>query len=94
MSNKFATVPIETDTTILFQQEATLDNYDVLYQKWFWDGITAESIIFVTADISALTDDEIEAEVKTSPLVKENSSITLKHGKTGFTFVNFNFETE
>ena len=94
MSNKFATLPTEKGTKILFQQEAKFEEYDVLYQKWFWAGITAESIIFVTADISDLSDNEIESMVKSSPLVKEDSSITLEHGKTGFTFVNFNFETE
>ena len=94
MSDKFADVPVEKDTTILFQQEATLGSYDVLYQKWVWDGITAESIVFSTNDISALTAEEIELEVRSSPLVNEDSSITLSHAKSGFTFVNFNFETE
>jgi len=94
MSNKFAEVPVEKETTILFQQQATLDSYDVLYQKWLWDGITAESIIFLTADVASLDDDEIKTLVRSSPLVKEDSSITMNHGKSGFTFVNFNFETE
>ena len=94
MSDKFSEVPVDKGTTILFQHEAKLGEYSVLYQKWYWDGITAESIIFSTDDISALTDDEIESEVRNSPLVNEDSSITLSHAESGFTFVNFNFETE
>ena len=92
MSSKFEAVPVEKDTKIFFQQEAKLGEYDVLYQKWFWDGITAESIIFLTDDISDLADDEIESYVKSSPLVKQNSKFTLTHSETGFTFVNFNFD--
>ena len=43
MNNKFAAVPIEKDTNVLFELNATLDDYDVLYQMWSWDGIKAES---------------------------------------------------
>ena len=92
--SKFNNVPVEKGTKILFQQEAVLGQYEVLYQKWFWDGITAESIIFSSEDITELRDHEIEAEVKESPLLREDSSIILKRSESGFTFVNFNFETE
>lgn len=83
MSNRFENVPADEDTTILFQQEATLGEYEVLYQKWYWDGITAESIIFANADVSNLDDKEIEQEVRSSPLVKQGSSLTLKRSNSG-----------
>ena len=92
--SKFKNVPVEEDTKIIYQQEASLGEYEVLYQKWYWDGISAESIIFANEDVDGLEDKEIEAEVKTSPLLKKNTSITLKRSQSGFTFVNFNFETE
>lgn len=94
MSNKFDNVPNDIDTKIIIQQEATLGKYDVLYQKWFWDGITAESIIFDSKDVSDLNDVEIEAEVRESPLLKDDSAITIQKSDSGFVFVNFNFETE
>ena len=94
MSGKFATVPVEEDTKILFQQEVKFEEYDVLYQKWFWAGISAESVIFVTADVADISDSDLEAKVKNSPLVKEHSRITLERSDTGFTFVNFNFTAE
>ena len=90
--SKFDNVPVEEDTKILFELEATLGEYKVLYQKWFWDGITAESIIFANEDVINLTDKEIEREVRTSPLLQKASKITLSRSKSGFTFVNFNFE--
>ena len=91
MSDKFSGVSKEEDTRILFRKEAKLGNYDVLHEKWNWEGIKAESIIFANDDISGLTDEEIEQEVRKSPFIKSGSQITLKRSKE-FTFVNFNFE--
>lgn len=93
MANKFDKVPVEEDTKIIFQQEAKFGKYDVLYQKWFWDGITAESVIFANEDIAGLDEEIITKEVKSSPLVNKDSQLTFKRSDSGFTFVNFNFET-
>ena len=93
MTDKFKTVPVEEDTRILFRQEAQFGTYEVLYEMWSWEGISAESIIFASDDISDLTDEELEQEVRKSPLVKKESAVTIKRLDSGFTFVNFNFET-
>ena len=93
MSRKFENVPVEKDTRILFRQEASLGKYDVLYEKWSWEGISAESLIFLNEDIVDMTAKEIEQEVRKSALVKKASEITIKRLDAGFTFVNFNFET-
>jgi len=92
MQSKFEQVPVDEGTTIIYQHEARLGDYDVLHQMWSWDGVTAESIIFDSADVSALKDDELEREVRKSPVLKQDSSITLTRTEA-FTFVNFNFET-
>lgn len=94
MSDKFKDVPVEHDTTIISQQEIKLGEYTVLHQVWFWEGITAESIIFANEDVIDLSDQEIEKKVKTSPFFKPDSSITMTRNRSGFTFVNFNFESE
>ncbi len=94
MTDRFDKVPIEGDTKIIFQQEAKFGEYDVLYQKWFWDGITAESVIFSNEDVAGLEEEEIIKEVKSSPLVSRDSEITFKKSDSGFTFVSFNFKTE
>ena len=60
---------------------------------WSWEGISAESIIFASGDISDLNDEELELEVRKSPLVNSDSAITIKRLPAGYTFVNFNFET-
>jgi len=92
MSNKFKNVPVEWDTKILFQQEIKLEDKDVIYQIWDWDGIKANSIIFISKDIDHQTDEELKNIIKKMPLYKANSEITLKRDES-FTFVNFNFET-
>ena len=90
---KFENVPVEDDVTILFHSEAMLGDFEILYQKWHWQSIKAESIIFANEDVQDMDDGEIEKLVRTSPMVKEDSVITVKR-VSGFCFVNFNFDTE
>ena len=92
MASKFERVPVDEDTKIISQQETMLGEYDVLYQKWYCDCIVAESFIFANEDIVGITDDDVEAVVRTSPQLKVDSEITLVRLELGFTVVNFNFE--
>jgi len=64
-----------------------------LYQKWLWDGITGESLMFVSDDVILLTDVQLEAEVRNSPLVGPEG-VTITRSDSGYTFVHFNFETD
>ena len=92
MSSKFDKVPVEEDTRILFKKKIKLGEHDVLYQKWFWDGIAAESIIFANDDITGLGKGVITRMVKSSSLLNKDSEMTFIKSDSGFTFVNFNFE--
>jgi hypothetical protein len=92
MSNKFSGIPNDTDTTIIAQYESCLSNYDVFYQKWRWDGITAESFIFADNDVTSLSDNDIDLLVRSSKYFNVNSTTTIKRTESGFVFVNFNFE--
>ena len=94
LSNKFTAVPIENGTNILFELNAALDDYDVLYQMWNWDGITAESFIFLSSDIAELTDEELKDLAKSSPMIKADSELTMVRHVDGYTFVNFNFKVD
>ena len=93
MSDKFKNVSADKDTRVNFRHEAKFGKYDVLYEMWTWEGISAESLIFANEDVSDLTDEELEQEVRKSPLVKKASAVTIKRQEAGFTFVNFNFES-
>ena len=90
MSSKFDAVSVESDTKILASFEAKMDEYDVLYQKWLWDGIRAESFVFAAADVAAMSDDELEAFARSSPMIQLESSVTVTRGEA-YAFVNFNF---
>lgn len=91
MNEKFKDLPEDQDTKIIASLEAKIGNYDVVYQKWYWGGIYAESIIFFNEDIAELSEEEIKNEVaEKTTLLKDNSQMTFKKLDT-YTFVNFNF---
>jgi len=93
MSKKFDSVPVDEDTIILRSQETHLGAYCVLHQIWKWESIIAESIIFLDEEVLDLEDQELEKMVKASPFCKEGQT-TIKRSESGFTFINFNFESD
>lgn len=86
----FNDVSLDPETRLLFETEAKLDDYDVLYQRWSWSGVLAESFIFHTADLMDLDDAALEALARRSPIIQPDSAITTTRGEQ-YTFVNFNF---
>ena len=93
--SKFQDVPVEDDTKIKLNLETTFGDYDVLYQKWYWDGIYADSLIFIANDVEGLDDDALKAYVSESELVTDkDAGMTIKRDSKGYTFVNFNFVYE
>lgn len=88
----FDDADLEPDTRILFQIQAKLDDYEVLYQQWTWSGIRAESFIFHEEDAEDLNDAGLEALARSSPMVKPDGALTIARGER-YTFVNFNFCT-
>src|SRR5699024_9513160 len=91
MNNKFKNLSVDADTEILANFKSNVGDYEVLYQKWCWDGIYAESIIFFNEDVADLNEEQIKNQVKeNTALLKENSQMTFKKGEL-YTFVNFNF---
>ena len=91
--SKFNNIPEQENTKIIFRAETKFGDLDVVYDKWEWDGILAESIIFDEGDVSEMNDDEIINQVKDSPLFDDKiykGDPTIRH-ISGFVFVNFNF---
>jgi len=91
MSNKFDNVPKDDDTKILFESVIKFDKNDVLYQKWYFDGIYAQSIIFESSDIAFMDDEDLKKYVASSDIVQNKSQFTISR-KDRYTFVNFDFE--
>ena len=92
IQGKFTDVLVDEDTTVILEKIGTLDQYEVLYQAWSWDGINAESIIFLSEDVSDLSDEQLKALVKSSPLVNQESKLTVNDRSGKYSFVNFNFK--
>jgi hypothetical protein len=90
MNEKFKNIPVEEGTKILFSSPMKWGELDIVYQKWNWEGIAAESIIFSSEDVQEMDDEVLEADLRASPIVNEDSQMTIKRGDE-FTFVNFNF---
>ena len=94
MSSTFEGVPLDPETRVILQFETQLGSYPVLYQKWFWDGITAESLIFSNDDIDQEDLDKIKLIVRAFPGLNPESDVTVKRSDEGYTFFNFNFEID
>ena len=90
MNEKFNDIPMDEDTKILFSSPMKWGNLDIVYQKWNWEGIMAESIIFLNEDVEDMDDEALESTVRVGPLVGKDSQITIRRLEN-FTFVNFNF---
>ena len=81
----FSNVPLEEDTRLLAQRLLTVDEQQVLYQKWSWDGLIGESLIFVESDID---DDALVNLARHSDMIPTTTKLTLARGRKGFDFVN------
>lgn len=92
MTNKFANIPADLDTRIIEQKAVKVGDYDAFYQKWSWDGIVAESLIFVSNEVALLNDDALKTLVRGS-YYYQSSTITLKRSSGGYCFTNFNFRS-
>lgn len=93
LSEKFKNIPKDEDTRTFLRQQMKFGEFEVVFEHWKWEGIEAESIIFVNVEVADLTDDELKEMVRESPIVNKDSGITIRRSKSGYTFVNFNFES-
>ncbi|MCW3786859.1 hypothetical protein [Plebeiibacterium sediminum] len=93
MTDKFKNVLLDEDTKIIKQKECKVGDIDVLYQKWIWDGVLGESIIFAEEDVRDYNEQEIKQLVLDSEFINSKDvKMTFNRGGKGFVFVNFGFE--
>lgn len=84
INNKFSQVPQDSDTKITYSEVIELHGFDVLHEKWIWDGIKAQSYIFYNEDIRELN------ETKLLEIVGKIDA-TYSKGEI-YTFINFDFK--
>ena len=92
MNEKFKDLSTDEGTKIIFRSSMKWKELDIVYEKWYWEGINAESVIFLSEDVKDMDNDDLEKEVRSSPLIDVDSQVTIKRGEK-FTFVNFNFSS-
>ena len=92
MNEKFKDLSTDEGTKIIFRSSMKWKELDIVYEKWYWEGINAESVIFLSEDVKDMDNDDLEKEVRASPLIDVDSQVTIKRGEK-FTFVNFNFSS-
>lgn len=93
MSEKFRNIPFDPSTSVLFEIEATIGVFAVLYQVAHRNGSCADRFVFAHNDIAELTDEQLTSIVKTSPVVRPDAAIELKHLECGYTVVDFSAVT-
>ena len=89
LGNTVKTIPIESESRVLYQNQCYLDRYNICYEVWRVNGIHAECIIFSNEDVSDLDDEKLEQVVKKSVWIDSVSAITISRS-TESTFVIFN----
>ena len=96
MNKKFENLQVEADTVILFERMHQIGEFEVLYQIWQQGIYMADSIIFSNEDVDGLTEEDIIDMVKNDAVFKAGlgSSVTFVRSKSGYTFVNFNFQED
>ncbi len=88
----FDDVPAVDDTLIQSRKTIRLEHIDARFEKWLWEGIYGESLIFSSEDVADLSDSALRAFVGNSSLAKHTKSMTLKRQEK-YTYVNFNFRS-
>lgn len=91
MMARFNNIPIEEDTRVLSRKDVMFGSFEAVLERWSWEGIRAESLILRDGDVAALTDEQLEEALRASPFIQSDSRVTITRGRSGYTFINFNF---
>lgn len=90
MNNIFENLCVDKDTKILSREQIKVKNYDVMLEKWSWDGLIGHSAIIPEQQIKAMGDDKIQ-EYFIQELAIEGK-VTISRGKSGFVYLNYGFK--
>lgn len=91
MTARFEKVPEDPETEVHKSKQVEIDGYTALHQRWAWQGISGESLIFVHDDVAGLSNVRLKKLVQSSPFVKGEGPVMLQHSGEGYIFVNFNY---
>lgn len=90
---EFLNVPMDEGTEIRSLSMKTIGGIRCRYEKWYWDGIIAESLIFLMKDVAHLSDEDLAIMIRADDLygvLAEDHTIS-RNEETGFVTFNYNF---
>lgn len=87
----FEGLSIESDTTLLRREKIEVGGISAVYERWRWDGLRGETLVFRDADANHHDDAALEELARSSGYIDHDSSITISRNRDGYSFVNFNF---
>ncbi|MFT7299147.1 MAG: hypothetical protein ACI9WO_001969 [Sphingobacteriales bacterium] len=90
MSDKFKNIPTDEETQMLSAKEIKIAGYDALHQKWIWDDLNGETLVFSTPDIQALSEKELKDLILENHKIKSPKDMVVNTVEEGFTFVTVN----
>lgn len=86
----FYKLSTDEDTRIISRTIENIEGYDVLLEKWSWEGVLGYSAIIPENQIASLSDEQIQ------DILLKNLDITGKttfSRKSDYVFLNYGFET-
>ncbi len=89
MESKFDQIPEDPETKTLLRKQDKIRDYDVLFEFWAWDGISAVSTIFCKEDIGHLSDEEI---IKIIQKERKTDTVTISRKNKKYLFANYGFK--
>lgn len=85
--------PVEEDTKIIVEKLVDLGEFMALYEKWFWEGVTASSIICLEEDAMKFGEKKLVEYIFKMMQLPVDPKYTYST-KNGYVYVNFGFETD
>ena len=89
----FKSLPEDEETKTLKRVLIKTGNYYALFEKWSWEGIIGNSLIFCNEDIINLTDEELSDICRGSGFYTSGEILIKRQIDSGYTFANFSFTT-
>lgn len=91
MLNKlFDKLETDEDTRIISRTIVEIEGYDVLLEKWSWDGALGHSAIVPEDQVASLSDEQIQEMLIKNLDITGNTTFSRK---SDYVFLNYGFET-
>ncbi len=89
----FEGLTIDPETRLESRRKLELDGLACVHEKWSWDGVVGETLVFRESDVGQHDDAALEALARRSGCVELGSAVTMTRDRDGYAFVNFNFRS-